>query len=79
MPLVFAGDPAPQQLTAPCRKYSGRQRHPIEQVAYRSFFKAFCAIAICLRSEIVLAITNLIVGSGLGLTAVRGVIRLQTP
>ena len=24
MPPVFASDPAPQQLTAPCRKYSGR-------------------------------------------------------
>ena len=35
MPLVFAGDPAPQQLTAPCRKYSGRLHHPIEQVVYR--------------------------------------------
>jgi hypothetical protein len=25
---VVAGDPAPQQLTAPCRKYSGRQHPP---------------------------------------------------
>ena len=32
MPPVFAGDPAPQQLTAPCRKYSGRLRPGIEQV-----------------------------------------------
>ena len=32
MPLVFAGDPAPQQLTAPCRKYSGRLHPGIEQV-----------------------------------------------
>jgi hypothetical protein len=35
MPRCFAGDPAPQQLTAPCRKYSGRLRAPIEQVVYR--------------------------------------------
>ena len=34
---VFADDPAPQQLTAPCRKYSGRLRQPIEQVMYRQF------------------------------------------
>jgi len=32
MPPVFAGDPAPQQLTAPCRKYSGRLRPGVEQV-----------------------------------------------
>jgi hypothetical protein len=32
---VFAGDPAPQQLTAPCRKYSGRLRPPVEQGTYR--------------------------------------------
>jgi hypothetical protein len=38
MPQVFAGDPAPQQLTAPCRKYSGRSHPPIEQVTYRAFF-----------------------------------------
>ena len=38
MPLWFAGDPAPQQLTAPCRKYSGRLHHPIEQAVYRVFF-----------------------------------------
>jgi hypothetical protein len=25
---VVSGDPAPQQLTAPCRKYSGRQHPP---------------------------------------------------
>jgi hypothetical protein len=35
MPSVFASDPAPQQLTAPCRKYSGRLHHPIEQPVYR--------------------------------------------
>src|SRR5262245_11396119 len=34
MPYGFTSDPAPQQLTAPCRKCSGRQRHPIEQGAY---------------------------------------------
>ena len=28
MPPVFADDPAPQQLTAPCRKYSGRLHPP---------------------------------------------------
>src|SRR4051812_17471474 len=33
-PNGFAGDPAPQQLTAPCRKYSGRLHQPIEQGAY---------------------------------------------
>src|SRR5687767_10785051 len=36
MPPVFASDPAPQQLTAPCRKYSGRLHHPIEQPVYRT-------------------------------------------
>jgi hypothetical protein len=36
MPLVFASDPAPQQLTAPCRKYSGRLHHPTEQPVYRT-------------------------------------------
>jgi hypothetical protein len=44
---VFAGDPAPQQLTAPCRKYSGRLHHPIEQGTYRDFqavFSAFIAV-----------------------------------
>jgi hypothetical protein len=35
-PAVVAGDPAPQQLTAPCRKYSGRLHPPSEQVMYRS-------------------------------------------
>jgi hypothetical protein len=38
---VFAGDPAPQQLTAPCRKYSGRLRHPLEQGMYRGFQAVF--------------------------------------
>jgi hypothetical protein len=42
MPPVFAGDPAPQQLTAPCRKYSGRQHHPVEQGMYRHFSACFC-------------------------------------
>jgi hypothetical protein len=49
MPCGFAGDPAPQQLTAPCRKYSGRLHLPIEQVVYRSVFlvieSAFIAFA----------------------------------
>ena len=35
----FAGDPAPQQLTAPCRKYSGRSHPPIEQAVYQRFFR----------------------------------------
>ena len=34
-PGEFANDPAPQQLTAPCRKYTGRLHHPIEQGVYR--------------------------------------------
>jgi hypothetical protein len=34
-----AGDPAPQQLTAPCRKYTGRQRGTGEQATYRRFSK----------------------------------------
>jgi hypothetical protein len=38
---VFAGDPAPQQLTAPCRKYSGRLRHSLEQGTYRDFQAVF--------------------------------------
>ena len=37
---VVAGDPAPQQLTAPCRKYSGRLHPPLEQAVYRSI--SFC-------------------------------------
>jgi hypothetical protein len=41
MPVVIAGDPAPQQLTAPCRKYSGRLHPPIEQAVYRRFFLDF--------------------------------------
>jgi hypothetical protein len=40
-PCGFAGDPAPQQLTAPCRKYSGRLHTPIEQVVYRIVFLEF--------------------------------------
>ena len=34
-PFGCASDPAPQQLTAPCRKYSGRLHHSIEQPVYR--------------------------------------------
>ena len=41
MPCGFAGDLAPQQLTAPCRKYSGRLHPPIEQVVYRQDFLRF--------------------------------------
>ena len=44
MPLVFASDPAPQQLTAPCRKYSGRLHHPIEQPVYRPHFPDLAGI-----------------------------------
>ncbi len=53
MPLrLFAGDPAPQQLTAPCRKYSGRLHPPIEQVVYRSISQCLYGIylAKCCRS-----------------------------
>jgi hypothetical protein len=45
MPSGFAGDPAPQQLTAPCRKYSGRLHPPLEQVMYRSIFLRFARVA----------------------------------
>jgi hypothetical protein len=41
---VFAGDPAPQQLTAPCRKYSGRQRPAIEQAVCLSFDGQFPSV-----------------------------------
>ena len=44
MPPVFAGDPAPQQLTAPCRKYSGRLHHPTEQPVYRPHFPDLAGI-----------------------------------
>ena len=37
VPHGFADGPAPQQLTAPCRKYTDRQHHPIEQGTYRCF------------------------------------------
>ena len=40
VPHGFANDPAPQQLTAPCRKYSGRSRHSMEQGAYPLIFPA---------------------------------------
>jgi hypothetical protein len=45
MPSGFAGDPAPQQLTAPCRKYSGRLHPPLEQVMYRSISLKFSPVA----------------------------------
>src|SRR5262245_27743964 len=60
MPLVFAGDPAPQQLTAPCRKYSGRSHPPIEQAPYRRFFKYLQAPASARAHRIVSPITVLI-------------------
>jgi hypothetical protein len=41
MPFGFAGDPAPQQLTAPCRKYSGRPHHPLEQSVCLQVFLCF--------------------------------------
>src|SRR5215203_590297 len=44
MPLGLASDPAPQQLTAPCRKYSGRLHHSIEQVVYRLHIRHFLRI-----------------------------------
>ena len=43
---MFASDPAPQQLTAPCRKYSGRLHHPLEQVVYPVFFSEFLQFAV---------------------------------
>src|SRR3954451_16462895 len=43
-PNGFAGDPAPQQLTAPCRKYTGRLHHTIEQGAYPLISSAFSRI-----------------------------------
>src|SRR4051812_47263455 len=46
MPLtVVAGDPAPQQLTAPCRKYSGRLHPPEEQAVYRLISFCFMQLA----------------------------------
>lgn len=42
---VVAGDPAPQQLTAPCRKYSGRLHPPNEQAVYRSISFCFMHLA----------------------------------
>ena len=45
MPIVFAGDPAPQQLTAPCRKYSGRSHPPLEQAVYRLISFCFMQLA----------------------------------
>ena len=47
MPLVFAGDPAPQQLTAPCRKYQAALHHPIEQPVYRIRHRAFRRFSPC--------------------------------
>jgi hypothetical protein len=44
MPCGLAGDPAPQQLTAPCRKYSGRLHPSIEQVVYRSISLRFITV-----------------------------------
>ena len=53
--MVFAGDPAPQQLTAPCRKYSGRLHLPIEQAVYPpnsfSFRAVFVAGALLRRRK----------------------------
>ena len=43
-PTDLQDDPAPQQLTAPCRKYSGRLHHSIEQGAYPLVFLAVLRI-----------------------------------
>jgi hypothetical protein len=55
----FASDPAPQQLTAPCRKYSGRLHSPIEQAVYPAFFLTFLELPAVSSTEIVLRITFL--------------------
>jgi hypothetical protein len=60
MPLDFAGDPAPQQLTAPCRKYSGRSRPSTEQASYRDVFKHLRGSLANRAYEIVTSITILI-------------------
>ena len=44
MPCGCADDLAPQQLTAPCRKYSSRLHPSIEQVVYRTFY---CVFSVC--------------------------------
>ena len=54
MPPVFAGDPAPQQLTAPCRKYSGRSRPGIEQLLCPALYARFIAGFIGLTRSAVL-------------------------
>ena len=68
MPLVFASDPAPQQLTAPCRKYSGRLHSQLEQPVYRTNRRDPLTISGDIQRlrygrayEIVHRITNLIV------------------
>src|SRR6185369_10788903 len=61
-PLVLRATRLPSNSRLPAVNITGRQRHPIEQVAYRRFFKGFRAMRSALRSEIVLAITNLIEG-----------------
>jgi hypothetical protein len=50
MPRCFAGDPAPQQLTAPCRKYSGRLRHPVEQAVYLQISSVFSGLSDTFRT-----------------------------
>jgi hypothetical protein len=59
MPIVFAGDPAPQQLTAPCRKYSGRSHPPIEQAVCRQFIKHLELVDRSFANRFVAAITDL--------------------
>ena len=49
MPRVFAGDPAPQQLTAPCRKYSGRSHTRLEQVVCLTVLTRFLLSFCCHR------------------------------
>jgi hypothetical protein len=55
----FASDPAPQQLTAPCRKYSGRLHSPLEQAVYPPFFLTFSGFQRLPGTEMVLGITFL--------------------
>jgi hypothetical protein len=63
MPPDFAGDPAPQQLTAPCRKYSGRSHPPIEQAVYRAFFKHLPRFLSSIADGFVRSITDLGISS----------------
>src|SRR5262245_32404411 len=77
MPPVFAGDPAPQQLTAPCRKYSGRLHPGIEQVVcpivsrlFSTVFRPLFAASHILALDSVTRITKLKVAVSSQLSAV---------